>query len=61
LKKVSEGTAKLSRHDVFSPFFLPSRSVLINASGRQWQQGKYWSVGCDIIDRARSPQKWQFN
>jgi hypothetical protein len=60
-KKVSEWTAKLSRHNVFSTFLLPPHSVLIYASGRQWQQGKHRYVGCDIIDRTRSPQKWQFN
>ena len=51
-KTVSEGTAKLSRRNVFSPFFLPPRSVLINERGRQWQRGKHRSVGCDIIDHA---------
>jgi hypothetical protein len=51
-KTVSEGTAKLSRRNVFSPFFLPPSSVLINERGRQWQRGKHRSVGCDIIDRA---------
>ena len=38
-KKVSERTAKLSRQDVVSPFFLPPRSVLINASGQLWRDG----------------------
>jgi hypothetical protein len=51
-KKVSERTVKLSRGDVFSSFFLPPSSVLINASGRQRRRGKNRSVGCDIIDRA---------
>jgi hypothetical protein len=60
-KKVSEWTAKLSRHDVFSPFFLLPCSVLISTSRWQWRRGKHRSVGCDIIDRVRSSQKWQFN
>jgi hypothetical protein len=55
-KKVSERTAKLSRRNVVSPFFLPPRSVLINASGQQWRRGEHWSVGCDIIDRAFAPK-----
>jgi hypothetical protein len=51
-KTVSERTAKLSRRNVFSPFFLPPHSVLINKRGQRWQRGEHWSVGCDIIDRA---------
>ena len=38
---------KLSRRDVFSPFFLPPCSVFINASGRQWPWGEHRSVHCD--------------
>ena len=55
-KKVSERTAKLSRHDVVSPFFLPPRSVLINTSGQQFQRDEHWSVGCDIIDCTFAPK-----
>jgi len=47
---------KFSRRDVFSPFFLPPHSVLIDTSGWQWQRGKHWSVGCEIIDRAFAPK-----
>jgi hypothetical protein len=55
-KTVSERTAKLSRRNVFSPFFLPPRSVFINASKRKWQWGKHRSVGCNIIDHGFAPK-----
>ncbi len=55
-KKMSERTVKYSRHDVFSPLFLPPRSVFINASGRQGRQGEHRSLGCDNIDRAFAPK-----
>ncbi len=53
---MSERTVKYSRHDVFSPLFLPPRSVFINASGRQGRQGEHRSLGCDNIDRAFAPK-----
>ena len=51
LKQGGQKNCKIIKwRNVFSPFFLSSCSVFINASGRQWWRGKHWSVGCDIID-----------